>query len=153
MTSWKEFYAPERIPAMLSDFLGFLRNVSIKRLAALAALGFGPMVLGHLSAFVLAAPDPNARRVLLESTGHGSFHLVMVLSLTMTVFGIWRLVRHSLLRARDGYQFAARPSARPVVLIQGALYIGLECLERAVSGGLWSLLVEPAFQIGSVFRY
>ncbi|HVF12460.1 MAG TPA: hypothetical protein VNA87_05170 [Actinomycetota bacterium] len=122
--------------------------MSIRRFAALAALGFGPMILGHLSAYVLAAPDPNARRVLLESTGHGSFHLVIVFSLMASMLGIWRLARHSLLRARDGYQFATMPSARSVVIIQGGLYIGLEFLERATSGGLGSLLIEPAFQIG-----
>ncbi len=118
-------------------------------LGGLAAAG---VVVAHVIAFWLAAPNPALREHMLEETGHGAWPMLVALTLGALVAS---LAGFAAGRVRE------ERSAPPAVLIRGTLvrlvalqvvgFIVLEALERlAIGHDLTSLLSEPVMAIGLV---
>ena len=116
---------------------------------SIGGLAAGGVVVAHLAAFLLVAPDPVRRQQLLASTGHGAWPLILTMAMGALVIGLVGL--------------AARPPAGPgwrvrgsllgrLLLLQVAGFLLLESLERLAMGkgpgGLVELPFEPVIVIG-----
>ncbi len=117
-------------------------------LGALAAAGVG---LTHVLAYFLTAPDPEARRELLEQTAHGYWSYASAIGLGVLVAGLSGFVI-SRVRQRAEQPHGARALyffiATRLMVLQGLGFLLLEASERAVAGGLGDLLAEPVVLLG-----
>ena len=117
-------------------------------LGALAAAGVG---LTHVLAYFLTAPDPTARRELLEQTAHGYWSYASAFALGVLVAGLSGFVisrvRERALRPQSGRALYFFITTRLVVL-QAVGFLVLEASERAVAGGLVDVLAEPVVLLG-----
>ena len=116
---------------------------------SIGGLAAGGVVVAHLAAFLLVAPDPVRRQQLLASTGHhGAWPLIVTLAMGALVVGLVGL--------------AARPPARPgwrvrssllgrLLLLQVVGFLLLESLERLALGKGPGALVELPFEPVIVF--
>lgn len=118
-------------------------------LGGLAAAG---VVVAHLVAFWLAAPDPVRREHLLETTGHGAWPIVVALTLgalvaCMAGFAAGRLREER----RAPPAVLVRGIVTRLVILQVAGFVLLEAIERlAIGHDLTELLSEPVMAIGLV---
>jgi hypothetical protein len=117
-------------------------------LGALAAAGVG---LTHVLAYFLTAPDPTARRELLEQTAHGYWSYASAVALGVLVAGLSGFVI-SRVRERAVYPQSGRALyvfiATRLAVLQAVGFLVLEASERAVAGGLADLLAEPVVLLG-----
>ena len=126
-----------------------MKRLQARRRAWLSGLAFSGVILAHLLAYVLVAPDDHHRAELLESTGHGSWAIVVGLALAALVATL----------AGFALRVARRPATRPpfwscalrLAALQAIGFAGLETVERSLHQGLHpDILVEPVFLIGVV---
>ena len=115
----------------------------------LGALACSGVVFAHLLAYLLVAPDTHHRADLLESTGHGSWALVVALSLGALVaaFGGFalRVVR------KPGLSPSMPSCALRLAALQTVGFAGLEAVERAWHEGFGlEAFAEPVFIIGLI---
>ena len=117
-------------------------------LGALAAAGVG---LTHVLAYFFAAPDPDARRELLEQTAHGYWSYASALALGVFVAGVSGFVisrmREQRTRRQSGRALFFFMATRLMVL-QAFGFLLLEASERALAGGLDHFLTEPVVLLG-----
>jgi hypothetical protein len=119
----------------------------------LAAAG---VVVSHSLSYLFVAPDPHARLLLLQRTGHRYFTWIAALAVGALVAG---LAGGTLQRLRTGRtETWSRPSvfvaaAATLAVLQIVGFIVLEGTERAVVGaGLTPVFAEPAVAIGIVMQ-
>jgi len=118
-------------------------------LGGLAAAG---VVVAHVVAFWLAAPNPVRREHLLETTGHGAWPIVVALTLgalvaCMAGFAAGRLREER----RAPPAVLVRGIVTRLVILQVAGFVLLEAIERlAIGHDLTELLSEPVMAIGLV---
>lgn len=117
----------------------------------LGGLAAGGVAIAHLVAFVLVAPDPHEREMLLAATGHGAWPIIVSVA---TGAAVAALARFGISRLRD------EPSSFPTVsygvtvgrlfFLQVLAFLLLEALERLATGHALaaSLLLEPVILIG-----
>ncbi len=121
-------------------------------LGALAAAGVG---LTHAVAYFLTAPDPEARRELLEQTAHGYWSYASAVALGLLVAGLSGFaiarVRERAEQRRAGGSLYLFIATRLIVL-QGLGFLVLEASERAVAGQLDHFLAEPVVLLGVVIQ-
>lgn len=121
----------------------------------LGGLAAGGVVAAHALAFILVAPNPVRRQQLLDSTGHGSWPLVVSVAMGALVIGLAGFAASSLRRGRPG-GFPTGAAGR-LILLQGVGYLLLEGLERLAMGkglaGLVELPFEPVIAIGLVVQF
>ena len=117
----------------------------------LGGFAFSGVVLAHLLAYFLVAPDSHHRAELLEATGHGSWTLAIAVALGSLVaaFGglALRVARH------DDSSLSWIGCFVRLTLLQVTGFTVLELVERAfVHGAPTEVFVEPAFVIGVVLQ-
>jgi hypothetical protein len=116
----------------------------------LGGLAAGGVAIAHVVAFVLAAPDPHERELLLEATGHGTWPLIVSLAMGAAVAALARF-GVSRLRGEPSSSSSVRyhATAGRLLLLQVVGFLLLEGLERLATGhGLAGFLVEPVILIG-----
>lgn len=117
-------------------------------LGGLAAAG---VALTHILAYFLTAPDPHARRELLEQTAHGYWSYASAVALGVLVAGLSGFVvsrvREHAVRPQSGSGLFFFVAPR-LVVFQAFGFLLLEASERAVAGGLDHFLGEPVVLLG-----
>jgi hypothetical protein len=118
----------------------------------LGGLATAGVVVAHVLAFWLAAPNPVRREHLLEATGHGAWPIVVALTLgalvaCMAGFAAGRLREER----RAPPAVLVRGIVTRLVILQVAGFVLLEAIERlAIGHDLTELLSEPVMAIGLV---
>lgn len=118
----------------------------------LGGLATAGVVVAHVLAFWLAAPNPVRREHLLEVTGHGAWPIVVALTLgalvaCMAGFAAGRLREER----RAPPAVLVRGIVTRLVILQVAGFVLLEAIERlAIGHDLTELLSEPVMAIGLV---
>lgn len=115
----------------------------------LFAFALAGLLAGHGLSYVIAAPDPHHRDLLLETTGHaylpmaGRVSLILLLAAIATITGRAFMSRGSDAPATFG-ALAGRLAA-----VQVAAFAGLEVLERLISGApLGHLMGDRVLPLG-----
>jgi hypothetical protein len=118
----------------------------------LGGLATAGVVVAHVLAFWLAAPNPVRREHLLEATGHGAWPIVVALTLgalvaCMAGFAAGRVREER----RAPPAVLVRGIVTRLVILQVAGFVLLEAIERlAIGHDLTELLSEPVMAIGLV---
>jgi hypothetical protein len=118
----------------------------------LGGLAAGGVVVAHVLAFLLVAPNPLQRGELLEATGHGAWPFLAPIAMGAVVVALAGFASGRS-REDDPMPPAAlfRGTAGRLVTLQFAAFLLLEALERlAIGHGLTELLREPVIAIGLV---
>lgn len=114
-------------------------------MGGIAALG---VVIAHSLAYVMAEPDPHERLGLLEHTGHRWWTAVMAAGIGLGVICLGALIERWR-RSSDDASFDRRLVALWLGTFQMGAFLGLESLERLVSGGhISSVLTEVPVVLG-----
>lgn len=118
----------------------------------LGGLAFSGVVLAHLLAYFVVAPDSHHRAELLAATGHGSWNLAVAVALGALVAAFGGLALR-VMRRPD----SSRPSWVGCFVRLGVLqmagFASLELAERAlIHGAPAEVLSEPVFGIGLVLQ-
>jgi hypothetical protein len=126
--------------------LGLRKRLWIGGLAA------GGVVVGHVLAFVLAAPHPVQRQGLLAETGHGAWPLLVPIAMGALVASLAGFAAGRLRDERPAPDAALLQGiAGRLVPLQLGAFLLLEALERLASGhDLTELPGEPVIAIGLV---
>lgn len=116
----------------------------------LGGLAAGGVAIAHAAAFLLAAPNPHERELLLQATGHGAWPLIVTVAMGAAVASLAGFV---VSRLRDDRASPSSVRYRATVvrllLLQVVGYLVLEALERlATAHDLAGFLVEPVILIG-----
>ncbi|MGH2657107.1 MAG: hypothetical protein ACRDIZ_10510 [Actinomycetota bacterium] len=115
-------------------------------LGGLAAAG---VVVAHVLAYWLAAPNPVRREHLLEATGHGAWPILVALTLGALVASMAGFAAGRVREARGAPAALIRGTVTRLVTLQVVGFILLEALERlAIGHDLTELLSEPVMAIG-----
>jgi hypothetical protein len=116
-------------------------------LGGLAAAG---VVVAHVLAYWLAAPNPVRREHLLEATGHGAWPILVALTLGALVASMAGFAAGRVREARRAPPAALiRGTVTRLVTLQVVGFVLLEALERlAIGHDLTELLSEPVMAIG-----
>jgi hypothetical protein len=98
------------------------------------------LLVGHWFAYTLASPHTEARRQMLEGSGHSYLGVAFQLAASAAVVGLlflalWRTLGR-------GPRSSWSMDAATLVVVQASLFIGLEFGERIVSGAPFADLVE-----------
>ena len=114
----------------------------------LGGLAFSGVVLAHLLAYVVIAPDAHHRAELLAATGHGSWTLATAVALGSLVMAFGGMALR--IARRDA---GSPPRVLSCFLRLGALQLTgfavLELTERAVvHGASFDVVTEPVFGLG-----
>ena len=118
----------------------------------LGGVAISGVISAHAVAYFIAFPHGHSRTVLLQSTGHRSWGVVVALALGALVVSLARFTlqaaRRSLippLETRSLYVL----TARRLILLQASGFVLLEALERLLLGtGPAQVLAEPVVLIG-----
>lgn len=114
----------------------------------LGGLAFSGVVLTHLGAFVMVAPDAHHRAELLAATGHGSWTLAVAVALASLVMAFGGVALRIARRDADAPPRLLGCWLR-LALLQMVGFAGLEFAERAlVHGAPWEVVTEPVFGLG-----
>ena len=111
--------------------------------ARLAILAVAGMLLGHLLAYFVAAPDPHHRAHLLEITGHGRPGLIVVIGLACLFGAVAMAVGDAITRSSRRSSYGATWARLAAAQLVG--FTALEAVERAISGEIAGLMLEPVF--------
>lgn len=115
----------------------------------LGGLAFSGVVVAHLLAFFLIAPDAHHRQELLAATGHGSWTGVVALALGTLVAVLAGVALRGASRGRDPRRLSVLSCAIRLVLLQTIAFTVLESGERMLHGGAsLQMFQEPVFVIG-----
>jgi hypothetical protein len=120
-------------------------------LGSFAALG---VVLTHSIAYRLAVPNPHVRQVMLDSSGHGFWPIIVAVALGAFVAGLAGLVAGHLSGGPDqdrGRRVSA--IAARLMILQAIGFASLEGLERLLAvGGLEGFLTDPVLLLGLIIQ-
>jgi uncharacterized membrane protein len=118
----------------------------------LGGLAAGGVVVAHVLAFLLVAPNPLQRGELLEATGHGAWRFLLPIAMGAVVVALAGFASGRSREDRPTPPAALfRGTAGRLVTLQLAAFLLLEALERLAAGhGLTDLLREPVIAIGLV---
>ena len=115
----------------------------------LGGLAFSGVVIAHLLAFFLIAPDPHHRQELLATTGHGSWAGLVALALGVLVAVLAGVALRSATRGCDPQGLSVSSCAIRLVLLQTIAFTALEWGERMLQDGAsLQMFQEPVFVIG-----
>jgi hypothetical protein len=110
---------------------------------AVAAVGLGGVVVGHVLAYALAFPSPLARARHLATTGHGGFGGLATLAATVAFVAL-AAIGAGALRRREPVAFGH--ASRTLIAVQVSAFVLLELIERHLHVG--ATFADPAVAIG-----
>ena len=115
----------------------------------LGGLAAGGVAIAHVVAFLLAAPDPHRRELLLEATGHGTWPLIVSVAMGAAVAALARVGVSRLRDEPSSCLVRYRATAGRLLVLQVIGFLLLEALERLATGhALAGFLFEPVILIG-----
>jgi hypothetical protein len=122
-------------------------------LGGLAAAG---VVVSHSLSYLFVAPDPHARSLLLQETGHRYFTWIAAIAVGALIAGLAGGTLQRLHAGRSGTWSRPRVFAAAATTLAALQIIGfivLEGTERAVVGaGVTHIFAEPAIAVGIVMQ-
>lgn len=129
-----------------------MRILSRRDRAWLPGIALGGAWITHLVAYLIAAPDPHDRGVLLGSTGHGYLALAGPVVVSLLVASVVGFLIHR------GRTWASVPAVRytaiagRLALLQVLTFLGVEATERLAHGLPLPALLQPPVAIGLVLQ-
>lgn len=114
------------------------------------------VVASHAAAYLVAFPDPHARRHALEASGHTYWAAVVAVAMAVLVMTLVRFVTGRLWDPQATPERSARTLLYAFIrltLLQTLLFTGVESSERLfTSESLSHLMQEPAFLLGLLLQ-
>ncbi len=112
-------------------------------------LALGGLVLGHLATYAWLYPDPDHRGLVLSSTGHAYLPAFAHLACVLAAAAAAALVGRAWGGRERGTAATFAGLAGALVVTQACAFVGLEVLERVLSGSsLHDLISGPLLMLG-----